>query len=70
MWVGRGIYTWLLWEKQKDDYHADLCVGGSLIIKCMCSRGIGYGGTVWIKLAPDKDQWPAHVYTVAKLWIP
>jgi hypothetical protein len=33
-------------------------------------REIGWGGTDWIDLAQDRDQWQALVNTVMNLWVP
>jgi hypothetical protein len=33
-------------------------------------RGIGWGGTEWIDLAQDRDQWRAIVNTVMNLLVP
>jgi hypothetical protein len=36
----------------------------------MCLRGIGWGGTDWIDLAEDGDQWRALVNMVMNLQVP
>jgi hypothetical protein len=33
-------------------------------------KAIGWGGTDWVHLAQDRDQWTALVNTVMNLWVP
>jgi hypothetical protein len=43
-------------------------VGGLIIIRLILETG--WGGTGWIDLAQDKDQWRTLVNTVMNFWVP
>jgi hypothetical protein len=69
----RGMHTRFWWESQRKIYHKDeLDVNGRIICTgiIMDLRDRGWGGTDWIDLAQDKDQWRAILNTVMNFRFP
>jgi hypothetical protein len=63
----RGMHIGYWWQSQK----------GRPLGRCRCVDNIkidlskvGWGGTNWVDLAQDRDQWRALVNMVVNLWVP
>jgi hypothetical protein len=64
-----GMHIGYRWEGQKErDNYEDQDVGGWTILKWILETG--WGGTDWIDMAQDRDQWRALVNMVMNPWVP